>query len=55
MEHSASPDIITNRASNAELTAELRNRRERNWNDSTPGAILAATADLESQYRAEKG
>lgn len=40
VEHSGSPDIITIRARSADLTHQLRNRRERSWHDVTLGAIL---------------
>ncbi|MDR0183228.1 contractile injection system protein, VgrG/Pvc8 family [Lysobacter arvi] len=42
--HSGPPDIITIRARSADLTAELRNRRERSWDSTTLGAILNTIA-----------
>ncbi|MDR0182420.1 phage late control D family protein [Lysobacter arvi] len=44
VEHSGPPDIITIRARSADLTAELRNRRERSWDSTTLGAILTTIA-----------
>jgi len=44
VEHSGSPDIISIRARSADLTGELRNRRERSWHATTLGEILGAIA-----------
>ncbi|BDU16920.1 hypothetical protein [Lysobacter auxotrophicus] len=41
---SSPTDIITIRARSADLTAELRNRRERGWDSTTLGAILTTLA-----------
>jgi len=44
VEHSGSPDIISIRARSADLTGEMRNRRERSWHATTLGEILGAIA-----------
>ncbi|PPU45501.1 late control protein [Xanthomonas arboricola] len=44
VEYSGSPDIITVRARSADLTAEMRTRRERSWHNTTLGAVLNALA-----------
>ncbi|OAX58894.1 phage late control D family protein [Xanthomonas translucens] len=40
VEYSGSPDIITVRARSADLTADMRTRRERSWHNTTLGAVL---------------
>ncbi|AZR21935.1 phage late control D family protein [Xanthomonas vasicola] len=44
VEYSGAPDIITVRARSADLTADMRIRRERSWHDTTLGAVLNALA-----------
>lgn len=44
VEHSGAPDIISVRARSAQLTAEMRNRRERSWHDTTLGAVIKTVA-----------
>jgi phage protein D len=43
-EHSGPPDIITIRARSADLTRQIRTRRERSWHDTTLGAVLRTLA-----------
>ncbi|GAE48548.1 phage late control D family protein [Xanthomonas arboricola] len=40
VEYSGAPDIITVRARSADLTADMRTRRERSWHNTTLGAVL---------------
>lgn len=40
VEHSGAPDVITIRARSADLTAAMRNRRERSWHDVTLGDVV---------------
>ncbi|KHS07388.1 phage late control protein [Xanthomonas phaseoli pv. phaseoli] len=40
VEYSGAPDIIAVRARSADLTANMRIRRERSWHDTTLGAVL---------------
>jgi phage protein D len=42
--HSGSPDRVSIRARSADFTAEIRNRREKSWHDSTLGTIVADIA-----------
>ncbi|MFW9571077.1 phage late control D family protein [Xanthomonas euvesicatoria pv. euvesicatoria] len=44
VEYSGAPDIITVRARSADLTADMRTRRERSWHNTTLGAVLNALA-----------
>ncbi|MEX2964248.1 phage late control D family protein [Microbulbifer sp. TYP-18] len=44
IEHSGAPDRLTLRARSADLTAALRNRRERSWDQTTLGQILKTLA-----------
>ncbi|SMR01509.1 bacteriophage P2 gpD protein [Xanthomonas fragariae] len=44
MEYSGAPDIITVRARSADLTADMRTRRERSWHNTTLGAVLNTLA-----------
>ncbi|MBB4591859.1 hypothetical protein FHR61_001992 [Xanthomonas arboricola] len=44
VEYSGAPDIITVRARSADLTADMRTRRERSWHSTTLGAVLNALA-----------
>ncbi|MGY4888927.1 UNVERIFIED_CONTAM: phage late control D family protein [Xanthomonas axonopodis] len=44
VEYSGAPDIITVRARSANLTADMRTRRERSWHNTTLGAVLNALA-----------
>ncbi|NJB79800.1 phage late control D family protein [Xanthomonas arboricola] len=44
VEYSGSPDIITVRARSADLTADMRTRRERSWHNTTLGAVLNTLA-----------
>lgn len=40
VEHSGAPDILTIRARSANMTKQLRSRRDRSWHDVTLGAVL---------------
>lgn len=40
VEHSGPPDVITVRARSADLTAQLRTRREQSWRDTTLGQVM---------------
>ncbi|WP_311238378.1 MULTISPECIES: phage late control D family protein [unclassified Xanthomonas] len=44
VEYSGAPDIITVRARSADLTADMRTRRERSWHNTTLGAVLNTLA-----------
>ncbi|MGQ5312561.1 phage late control D family protein [Xanthomonas arboricola pv. corylina] len=44
VEYSGAPDIITVRARSADLTADVRTRRERSWHNTTLGAVLNTLA-----------
>ncbi|MBO9741427.1 phage late control D family protein [Xanthomonas axonopodis pv. begoniae] len=44
VEYSGAPDIITVRARSADLTANIRTRRERSWHNTTLGAVLNTLA-----------
>ena len=44
VEYSGSPDTITIRARSANLTKDMRSRRERSWHDTTVGAVVRAIA-----------
>ncbi|OLK00846.1 phage late control D family protein [Xanthomonas oryzae pv. oryzae] len=44
VEYSGAPDVITVRARSADLTAEMRTRRERSWHNTTLGAVLNTLA-----------
>ncbi|ASK93344.1 phage late control D family protein [Xanthomonas campestris pv. trichodesmae] len=44
VEYSGAPDIITVRARSADLTANMRIRRERSWHNTTLGAVLNTIA-----------
>ncbi|MBB4722600.1 phage late control D family protein [Xanthomonas euvesicatoria] len=44
VEYSGAPDIIAVRARSADLTANMRIRRERSWHDTTLGAVLNTLA-----------
>ncbi|WP_372375784.1 phage late control D family protein [Xanthomonas axonopodis pv. cajani] len=44
VEYSGAPDIITVRARSADLTADMRARRERSWHNTTLGAVLNTLA-----------
>ncbi|ATS21710.1 phage late control protein [Xanthomonas phaseoli pv. phaseoli] len=44
VEYSGAPDIITIRARSADLTANMRTRRERSWHNTTLGAVLNTLA-----------
>lgn len=44
VEHSGAPDIVTIRARSADLTHDLRTRRERSWHDVTLGSVLRGLA-----------
>lgn len=44
VEYSGAPDIITVRARSADLTADMRTRRERSWHNTTLGAVLNTIA-----------
>lgn len=44
VEYSGAPDIIAVRARSADLTANVRIRRERSWHDTTLGAVLNTLA-----------
>ncbi|SNS20739.1 hypothetical protein SAMN06295912_102267 [Sphingomonas laterariae] len=44
VEHSGAPDAITLRARSADLSSDLRNRREQSWKDTTIGAVVADIA-----------
>ncbi|OOW70654.1 late control protein [Xanthomonas axonopodis pv. martyniicola] len=44
VEYSGAPDIITVRARSADLTADMRRRRERSWHNTTLGAVLSTLA-----------
>ncbi|MEA0907780.1 phage late control D family protein [Xanthomonas campestris pv. campestris] len=44
VEYSGAPDIITVRARSADLTANMRTRRERSWHNTTLGAVLNTLA-----------
>ncbi|PPT98685.1 late control protein [Xanthomonas arboricola pv. arracaciae] len=44
VEYSGAPDIITVRARSADLTADMRTRRERSWHSTTLGAVLKTLA-----------
>ncbi|WP_426801573.1 phage late control D family protein [Xanthomonas campestris] len=44
VEYSGAPDIITVRARSADLTADMRTRRERSWHNTTLGAVLKVLA-----------
>ncbi|MCL1552939.1 phage late control D family protein [Xanthomonas nasturtii] len=44
VEYSGAPDIITVRARSADLTADMRTRRERSWHATTLGAVLNTLA-----------
>ncbi|MFB9115103.1 phage late control D family protein [Xanthomonas arboricola pv. corylina] len=44
VEYSGAPDIITVRARSADLTADMRTRRERSWHNTTLGTVLNTLA-----------
>ncbi|MDV2451169.1 contractile injection system protein, VgrG/Pvc8 family, partial [Xanthomonas hortorum] len=44
VEYSGAPDIITVRARSADLTTDMRTRRERSWHNTTLGAVLNTLA-----------
>lgn len=44
VEHAGAPDVITVRARSADLTAELRVRRDKSWTDKTLGDIVQELA-----------
>ncbi|MFT3967751.1 MAG: contractile injection system protein, VgrG/Pvc8 family [Sphingobium sp.] len=44
VEHSGPPDAITIRARAADLSGDMRSRREKSWHDSTIGQIVADVA-----------
>ncbi len=44
VEYSGAPDVITVRARSADLTANVRTRRERSWHNTTLGAVLNTLA-----------
>ncbi|WP_115528368.1 MULTISPECIES: phage late control D family protein [Xanthomonas] len=44
VEYSGAPDVITVRARSADLTADMRTRRERSWHNTTLGAVLNTLA-----------
>ncbi|PKV14560.1 phage late control D family protein [Xanthomonas prunicola] len=44
VEYSGAPDIITVRARSADLTTDMRTRRERSWHNTTLGDVLNALA-----------
>lgn len=45
VEHSGPPDIVTVRARSADMTAELRTRRDQSWHETTLGAVISGIAD----------
>ena len=40
VEHSGPPDVVTVRARSADMTAQLRLRREQSWHDTTLGEVI---------------
>lgn len=44
VEHSGTPDTISIRARSADLTKDMRTRKEKSWHNTTLGAILKAIA-----------
>ncbi len=44
VEYSGATDVITVRARSADLTADMRLRRERSWHNTTLGAVLNTLA-----------
>ncbi len=44
VEHSGAPDTVTLRARSADLTAALRARRDRSWDDTTLGEVVRTLA-----------
>lgn len=45
VEHSGPPDVITIRARSADMTGDIRRRRDGSWHDTTLGAVLGQIAN----------